>query len=69
MVGICLCFEVISIFIAGVMILSGAIITVVPNFEKDDKGFSLWIMAIMGGCIFAPYFIYIAIKYFVTKMK
>ncbi len=61
-------FEITSIFIAGVMCISGAIEEVVPNYYEGDKSLGLWTMVILGGWIFAPYFIYLAIKYFDKKL-
>lgn len=67
-----LIFEIISIVIYGIMHISDSFQTVIPNYgiKKDrldefgQKVPMLCLMAFLGGWLFAPYFIYLAYKWY-----
>lgn len=62
-----LVFEIISVFIYGTMFMQDCFADIIPNYSQDDKSFILGIIAICAGWIFVPYFVFLAIKYFVRK--
>ena len=64
-----LIFEFGSIFICCVMTLSNAFDVVIERERHDDKPFLIGMMAVFGGWMFFPYFVYLAIKYFKIKRK
>lgn len=64
-----LLFECGSIFICCVMVLSDAFNIVIKRKDLDDKPFLIGLMAVFGGWMFFPYFVYLAIKYFKIKRK
>lgn len=64
-----LLFECGSIFICCVMTLSNAFDVVIEREKHDDKPFLIGLMAVIGGWMFFPYFVYLAIKYFKIKRK
>lgn len=65
-------FELISIVIYSIMTMHDSFSAVIDNYTGlySDKPVGMAIMAILGGWLFAPYFIYLAYKYIkITNIK